>query len=68
MQAITLKECDVYSYKGDGDMDPLSKALDWTMLSCGLSPQYSLFKRACWVLQARKALSGASTTSSTTGS
>lgn len=27
MQAVTLQNCDVYSYKGDGDLDPLSKSL-----------------------------------------
>ena len=24
LQAITMQECDVYSYKSDGEMDPLS--------------------------------------------
>ena len=26
LQAVTLQHCDVYSYKGDGDLDPLSKS------------------------------------------
>lgn len=25
LQAIELKNCDVYSYQGDGEIDPLSK-------------------------------------------
>ena len=24
LQAIDMQQCDVYSYKGDGEMDPLS--------------------------------------------
>ena len=27
LQAVTLQNCDVYSYKGDGDLDPLSELL-----------------------------------------
>ena len=69
VQAIALKECDVYSYKGDGDMDPLSESAypyHYTLQVIELC-SCNLLSNLHVVLQARKGLSGASTIFSTTG-
>lgn len=37
VQAVNLQYCDVYSYKGDGEMDPLSTSYPARHFSCARS-------------------------------